>query len=34
LLNPQPHVDQVLEMSGFKLFLEVHSDLDQAIASS
>jgi anti-anti-sigma regulatory factor len=33
LLNPQPRVDRVLEMSGFKQFFEVHTDLDAAIAS-
>ena len=33
LLNPQPRVDQVLEMVGFKRFLEVYTDLDAAIAS-
>jgi len=33
LLNPQPRVDRVLEMVGFKRFLEVYTDLDTAIAS-
>lgn len=33
LLNPQPRVDQALEMVGFKRFLEVYADLDTAIAS-
>jgi anti-anti-sigma regulatory factor len=33
LLNPQPRVDQVLDMVGFKRFLEVHSDLETAVAS-
>jgi anti-anti-sigma regulatory factor len=33
LLNPQPRVDQVLEMVGFKRFLEVHTDLEAAVAS-
>jgi anti-anti-sigma factor len=33
LLNPQPRVDRVLEMSGFKRFLEVHTDLEAAVAS-
>jgi anti-anti-sigma factor len=33
LLNPQPRVDRVLEMAGFKQFFEIHTDLDTAIAS-
>ena len=33
LLSPQPRVDQVLEMVGFKRFLEVFDDLETAIAS-
>jgi anti-anti-sigma regulatory factor len=33
LLNPQPDVDKVLEMAGFKRFLEVYTDLETAIAS-
>jgi anti-anti-sigma regulatory factor len=33
LLSPQPRVDRVLEMSGFKRFLEVHTDLESAVAS-
>jgi len=33
LLKPQPRVDQVLEMVGFKRFLEVHTNLDAALAS-
>jgi anti-anti-sigma factor len=33
LLNPQPRVDHVLGMVGFKRFLEVHTDLESAIAS-
>jgi anti-anti-sigma regulatory factor len=33
LLNPQPRVDRVLEMTGFKRFLEVHTDLEAAVAS-
>ena len=33
LLNPQPRVDRVLEMVGFKRFLEVYTDLDTAVAS-
>jgi anti-anti-sigma regulatory factor len=32
-LNPQPKVDQVLEMTGLKEFFEIHTDLDTAIAS-
>jgi anti-anti-sigma regulatory factor len=33
LLNPQPRVDRVLEMVGFKRFMEIHNDLETAIAS-
>ena len=33
LLNPQPRVDQVLDMVGFKRFLEVYTDLETAVAS-
>ncbi len=33
LLNPQPDVDKVLEMAGFKRFLEVFTDPDTAVAS-
>jgi anti-anti-sigma regulatory factor len=33
LLNPQPKVDKVLETTGFKLFLEVYTDLTAAVAS-
>ena len=33
LLSPQPRVDRVLEMSGFKRFLEVYTDLESAVAS-
>jgi anti-anti-sigma regulatory factor len=33
LANPQPRVDHVLDMVGFKRFLEVHTDLETAIAS-
>jgi anti-anti-sigma regulatory factor len=33
LLSPEPRVDQVLEMVGFRRFLEVYTDLDSAIAS-
>jgi anti-anti-sigma regulatory factor len=33
LLNPQPRVDHVLEMVGFKRFLEIYSDLESAVAS-
>jgi anti-anti-sigma regulatory factor len=33
LLNPQSKVDKVLERTGFKLFLEVYTDLDEAVAS-
>lgn len=33
LLNPNPHVDKSLEMVGFKNFIEVYGDLDEAVAS-
>lgn len=33
LLKPQPRVDRVLEMVGFKRFLGVYSDLETAVAS-
>jgi anti-anti-sigma factor len=33
LLNPQPEVDHVLELSGLKQFFDVHTDLETAIAS-
>ena len=33
LVNPQPRVDHVLEMVGFKRFLQIYADLDTAIAS-
>jgi anti-anti-sigma factor len=33
IYNPQPQVDQVLEMSGLKQFFEVQTDLATAIAS-
>ena len=33
LLSPQPRVERVLEMVGFTRFLEVHTDLETAIAS-
>lgn len=33
ILNPQPAVDKTLTITGFKTFLEVHTDLDTAIAS-
>ncbi len=33
LLNPQPRVDRVLEMTGFKRFLEIHPNLEAAVAS-
>jgi anti-anti-sigma regulatory factor len=33
LLSPQPYVDQLLEMVGFKKFIEVYNDLDTAVAS-
>jgi len=33
LLNPSENVSRLLEVSGFALFLDVHTDLDSAIAS-
>ncbi|MFN8384361.1 MAG: STAS domain-containing protein [Anaerolineales bacterium] len=33
LLNPQPAVEQVLEMVGLKLFFEIHTDLESAVSS-
>jgi anti-anti-sigma regulatory factor len=33
LLNPQPAVEQVLDVVGLKQFLEIHTDLDTAIQS-
>jgi len=33
LCNPQPRVDHVLEVVGFKRFLEIHTDLEEAVAS-
>ncbi|HET7375339.1 MAG TPA: STAS domain-containing protein [Anaerolineae bacterium] len=33
LLNPSPRVLEVLKMSGVDMFLEIHQDLTEAIAS-
>nr|NIQ81757.1 hypothetical protein [Anaerolineae bacterium] len=33
ILNPQPSVDRALEVAGFKVFLEVHTDPETALAS-
>lgn len=33
LLNPQPHVDRSLELTGLKQFFEIYTDLDTALAS-
>ena len=33
LLNPQPKVDQVLDMVGLKQFLEIYTDMDSAVKS-
>ena len=33
LLSPQPRVDHVLEMVGFKQFLDIFDDMETAIAS-
>jgi hypothetical protein len=33
LANPSKDVMSVLKMSGFDMFLEIHSDLEKAVAS-
>jgi anti-anti-sigma factor len=33
LLNPQPAVDQVLDVVGLKQFLDIHTDLETAVKS-
>jgi anti-anti-sigma factor len=33
LFNPQPAVDQVLDVVGLKQFFEIHTDLDTAVQS-
>jgi anti-anti-sigma regulatory factor len=33
LLGPQPRVEKILKMVGFDQFLEIHTDLETAIAS-
>jgi len=33
LLSPQPEVEIVLDISGFKSLFEIHTDLDTAVAS-
>jgi anti-anti-sigma regulatory factor len=33
ILNPQPSVDRALDITGFKAFLEVYTDLEAALAS-
>jgi hypothetical protein len=33
LLSPQPRVGEILEMVGFDRFLEIHTDLETAVAS-
>ena len=33
LLSPQPEVVKILDISGFKGLFEIHSDLNQAVAS-
>jgi anti-anti-sigma regulatory factor len=33
LVRPTPHVVEVLKATGYDMFLEIHKDLDQAIAS-
>jgi len=33
LLNPSPRVREVLKISGYDMFLEVHTSLERAVAS-
>jgi hypothetical protein len=33
LLKPTPHVQEVLKAAGYDMFLQIHRDLDQAVAS-
>jgi len=33
LLNPQPRVERVLEMTGLRQFFETHTNLEEAVAS-
>ncbi len=33
LLNPKPQIQQVLDISGFSHYLEIHHDLQEAVAS-
>lgn len=33
ILNPQPPVDKALQLTGFKAYLQVYTDLDAALAS-
>ena len=33
LLNPSAHVLEVLKVAGYDMFLEIHRDLNQAVAS-
>jgi hypothetical protein len=33
LLNPNTYVREVLKVSGYDMFLEIHSDINQAVAS-
>jgi anti-anti-sigma factor len=33
LVNPSPYVSKVLKTAGFELFLDIHKDLEEAIAS-
>jgi anti-anti-sigma regulatory factor len=33
LLSPQPEVANILDITGFKALFEIHTDLDQAVAS-
>jgi len=33
ILNPTPNVEKILGMTGFKNILEVHNDLEEAVAS-
>ena len=33
LLNPAPYVQEVLKVAGYDMFLEMHRDVNQAVAS-
>lgn len=33
LLNPSPHAKEALHVAGYDMFLEIHTDLERALAS-